>query len=106
MPLVPEFCAVVMRIEGVLQLVGARGQGVPIPECQIDSIRTLLVKKAEYTLCPFLKAGQHVRIRGGALDGIEGTLIARNGQRTLLIAIEPIQRSLAVRIGDYQVQPL
>ena len=106
MPLVPGLCAVVMRIEGVLQFVGVRGQGIPIPEQQIDSIRTLLSTKAQYTVCPFLTTGQHVRIRGGVLDGIEGILVARNGDRTLLISIEPIQRSLAVRIGDYQVQPL
>ncbi len=106
MPFVPELWAKVLRIEGVLKFVGVRGQGVAIPERQIDSIRTLLLSKAEYTLCPFLKVGQHVRVRGGALDGIEGILVARNGDRTLLISIEPIQRSLAVRIGDYQVEPV
>ena len=104
MPFVSELWAKVLRIEGVLKFVGVRGQGVAIPEKQIDSIRTLLLSTASYTLCPFLKVGQHVRIRGGALDGIEGTLVARNGDRTLLISIEPIQRSLAVRIGDYQVE--
>jgi hypothetical protein len=57
-------------------------------------------------LCPFLKVGQHVRIRGGALDSIEGILVARNGDRTVVISVEPIQRSLAVRIDDYQLEAI
>ncbi len=47
---------------------------------------------------PFLKVGQRVRIRSGALDGMEGILLSRNGDRTLVISIDAIQRSLAVRV--------
>jgi transcription antitermination factor NusG len=106
MPFVVELWAKVLRVSGVLSFVGVRGQGVPIPENQMESIRTILASNAPYTLCPFLKVGQQVRIRGGALDGIEGALVARNGDRTLVISVEPIQRSVAVRIGDYQVEPI
>lgn len=106
MPFVSELWAKVLRVSGVLSFVGGRGQGVPIPEKQIESIRTILASNAACTLYPFLKIGQHVRIRGGALDGIEGVLVARNGDRTVVISVEPIQRSLAVRIDDYQVEPI
>ena len=106
MPFVPELWAKVLRVGGVLSFVGVRGQGVPVPEKQVESIRTLLAINAPYTLCPFLKVGQHVRVRGGVLDGIEGKLVSRNGDRTLVISVEPIQRSLAVQIGDYQVEPI
>ncbi len=106
MPFVPELWAKVLRVGGVLGFVGVRGQGVPIPEKQIESIRTLLGINAPYTLCPFLKVGQHVRVRGGVLDGIQGILVSRNGDRTLVISVEPIQRSLAVQLGDYQVEPV
>ena len=106
MALVPETWAKVTRINGVLRFVGSRGLGVPIPENQIESTRTLLSSKIPYTLCPFLKIGQRVRVRGGALDGIEGILLARNGNHTLVISVEPVQRSLAVRIDSYSVQPI
>jgi transcription termination/antitermination protein NusG len=104
--LVPELWYKVMKTSGVLGFVGARREGIPIPESQIESIRTIVGSSAPYTVCPFLKVGQRVRIRGGALDGIEGILSARNGDRKLVISVEPIQRSLAVRIGDYQVEPI
>jgi len=102
--LVPEVWYKVMKTSGVLGFAGARREGIPIPEDQIESIRRTVVSSMPYTVCPFLKVGQRVRIRGGALDGIAGILIARNGDRMLVISVEPIQRSLAVRIGDYQVE--
>jgi hypothetical protein len=50
--------------------------------------------------------GQRVRIRGGVLHGVEGILTGRNGDRVLIISVQPIQRSLSVRIGDYGVEPI
>lgn len=104
--LVPETWAKVLQVSGVLRFVGIRGEGVPIPESQIEAIQALLSSKLPYTIYPFMKIGQRVRIRGGSLDGLEGILVARNGNRTLVISVEPIQRSLAVSIDGYQVQPI
>ena len=104
MRLVPESWAKVMGITGVLRFVGVRGEGVPIPDSQIHSVQTLLSSSLSYQICPFLQVGQRVRIRGGALDGVEGILTGRKGDRTLIISVEPIQRSLCVRIDDYQVE--
>ena len=103
--LVPESWARVMGVTGVLRFVGA-DNGVPIPEGQIRAVQALLSSNLSYQICPFLQVGQRVRIRGGSLDGVEGLLIARNGDRTLIISVEPIQRSLSVRIDDYKVEPV
>jgi transcription antitermination factor NusG len=94
----------VLRIYGVSSFVGVRGQGTPIPDKQIADIRVLLTNNAGCSVCPFLKVGQRVRIRGGCLDGVEGLLVARNGDRNLLISVEPIQRSLAINIEGYDVE--
>ncbi len=104
--LAPETWAKVLSINGVLRFVGIRGEGVPIPDDQVESIRTLVSGKVPYTVYPFLKVGQRVRVRGGSLDGVEGLLVARNGNRTLVISVEPIQRSLAINLDGYQVQPV
>ena len=106
MQLEPKLWYQVMQSNGVLSFVGVRGQGIPIPERQIESLRALLSSDVPYELCPFLEVGQRVRIRGGALEGIEGLLTARNGDRTLVISVEPIQRSIAVRIDQYQVEAI
>lgn len=106
MRLVPESWARVMNVMGVLRFVGVRRDGIPIPDNQIQAIQVLLSSGLPYQICPFLQIGQRVRIRGGVLHGIEGILTGRNGDRVLIISVEPIQRSISVRIGDYAVEPV
>jgi len=96
----------VLTIDGVFSFVGVRGEGTPIPESQIDAIRTLVDGGLPWSSHPFLKIGQRVRIRSGALDGVEGILIDRAGDSTLVISVDAIQRSLAVRIEGYNVEPI
>jgi len=97
---------VVLRVAGVLRLVGTRGEGTPIPEDQIESVRLLAQERLSWSPHPFLKIGQRVRISSGALDGVEGVLLSRNGDRTLVISVDAIQRSLAVRLEGYEVEAI
>jgi len=94
----------VYRVNGVFGIVGVRGEGIPIPDEEIQAVRTLISEKLPWSFHPFLKIGQRVRIRGGSMDGVEGVLVARNGDRTLVVSIDAIQRSLAVRIEGYDVE--
>jgi len=95
----------VLQTHGVANFVGASGaEGTPIPDDQIASIRTLITHNVPFKEYPFLRVGQRVRIRGGALDGLEGLLVALNGARTLVISVEPIQRSLCVKVDGYNIE--
>ena len=96
----------VLLLDGVLRIVGTQGRGTPIPDEQIDTIRTLVEEQLPYCHHPFLKTGQRVRIRSGALDGVEGVLVSRTGERSLVISLDAIQRSLSVRIEGYDVEPI
>jgi transcription elongation factor/antiterminator RfaH len=96
----------VFRTSGVFRIVSVRGEAVPIPDEQIDALRTVVTQQVPWAPHPFLKVGQRVRIRGGSLDGVEGVLLSHSGDRTLIISIDAIQRSLAVRVEGYDVEPL
>ena len=96
----------VLRVEGVFGLVGARGEGTPIPNEQIDAVRSVVNGQLPWSSHTILKIGQRVRIRSGALDGLEGILVSRNGDSTLVISVDAIQRSLAVRVEGYAVEPV
>jgi transcription antitermination factor NusG len=96
----------VLQIDGVFRFVGIRGIGTPIAESQIDAVRTLIGQQVPWTAHPFLQIGQRVRVRGGSLDGVEGILVSRDQDNTLVISIDAIQRSLAVRIQGYDVEPV
>jgi transcriptional antiterminator NusG len=96
----------ICRVDGVFRIVGNRGEGIVVPDEQIEAVRALTTSKLAWSEHPFLKIGQRVRIRSGALNGIEGILMARNGDHTLVVSIDAIQRSLAVRIEGYDVEPV
>jgi transcription antitermination factor NusG len=94
----------VLQVPGVIEFVGAGHQPVSIPPEQIEAIRTLIENKIALDPYPFLKVGQRVRIRGGALDGIEGILLRRNGMRRLVITVDSLERSLSVCVEGLDVE--
>ena len=93
----------VLQVPGVINFVGAGRHGIPIPNRQIEDIRTLLENKIQLDPYPFLKIGQRVRVRGSSLDGVEGILIRRNGTRRLVISVDTLARSLAISIEGLDV---
>ncbi|MFZ0519482.1 MAG: UpxY family transcription antiterminator [Candidatus Acidiferrales bacterium] len=95
----------VLRTTGVRGFVGKHGLGAPVPDCEIDAIRTLLAQRIPFTSHGFLNVGKRIRIRGGSLDGIEGILTAVNNDATLVVSVDLIQRSLAIRIAGFAVEP-
>jgi transcription antitermination factor NusG len=100
----PEERLRVLRTEGVVNFVGTAGQGIAIPDNQIKHVQTLLANKVPFESYPFLKVGQRVRIRGGALNGTEGILVRQDTDRMLVISVELIQRSLSIRLQGYEVE--
>jgi len=93
------------RVSGALGFVGPNNQGVPIPDEQIESIRTLMANNVPLMPYPLLKAGQPVRVRGGALEGVEGILAAKD-ERRLVISVESISSSFCVSLEGYDVEPI
>ena len=93
----------VLCTQGVIRFVTFGGAVTPVPSAQIDDLRMLLLQKVPCALHAFLKTGQQVRIRGGCLDGLEG-ILEQSGQKNLVISIQSIQRSVAIRIEGYELE--
>jgi transcription antitermination factor NusG len=94
----------VLRTNGVINFVGARNIGTPIPEIEIESVRILLARGITFQNHSYLNVGQRVRIREGSLDGVEGILVAKNEDLSLVVSIEMIQRSLSIRVAGYRIE--
>jgi transcription antitermination factor NusG len=94
----------VLTTMGVYGFVGAGGAGLPIPDKQIDDVRTVVTNPVSFSLYPYLRVGQRVRVKGGCLNGIEGTLISRDSEQRLVVSVELVRRSVAVRIDGYEVE--
>ena len=101
----PDARVPVLRTNGVTSFVGVRGVGTPVPESEIGSVRTLLERGISFQVYPFLSIGQRVRILSGSLRGVEGVLTGKaNDDQSLVVSIQIIQRSVAIRLSGYQVE--
>jgi transcription antitermination factor NusG len=96
----------VLQTHGVVGFVGIKNIGLPIPDSQMQDIRTLLASDVPFEERAFLRVGQRVRIRGGSLDGIEGILSSQDQNQSLVVSVDLIQRSLSVRIQGYELEPV
>jgi transcription antitermination factor NusG len=94
----------VLRTPGVLGFVGSERQGTPIPDEQIESLRTTLSENIPCFPHDFLIAGRRVRIRGGSLDGVEGILVRQGANQSLVLSVELLQRSVAIRVEGYDIE--
>jgi len=97
---------VVLRTNGVNSFVGVRNMGVPIPEYEIQAVRRVLEAGIRFEPHPHLQVGQRVCLRGGCLDGVTGILTAINGDCSLVVSVNLIQRSIAMRIEGFSVEPI
>jgi transcription termination/antitermination protein NusG len=98
----PKERILVLRTTGVMAFVGFLSGATPVRSAQIDSLRRLLDSNMDCFLRPFLRTGQRVRIRGGSLEGLEGILI--NDGKHLMVSIDCIQQSIAIRIEGYDLE--
>jgi transcription antitermination factor NusG len=97
----------VLEQPGVIRLVGINGRATPLPDEDIEKLRTSLASlKAEPY--PFLAVGRTVRIKSGPLAGFEGKVLRRKGRMRLVVSVELIQRSIVIELeaGDAQLVSL
>jgi transcription antitermination factor NusG len=93
----------VLRTNGVVGFVGAGGSGSQIADAEIDSIQRVVSSRVNFNEHRYGDIGRRVRIRGGSLDGLEGILVGRNDDLSLVVSVQIIQRSLAIRVAGYSV---
>lgn len=95
----------VLEVPGVLSLVGAAGKPVPLPEPEIEALRSSL----PFVKCephPYLVIGERVRIRNGSLEGMEGVLLRKKGLLRVVLSLDLIMKSVAVEVDADNVEPV
>ena len=70
----------------------------------LRQIHGLIQAGASLTLEARLQAGEHVRVRSGPFRGYEGTVLRREGERRLLVAVNFLQQGASVLLEDFQVE--
>jgi len=95
----------VLQTSGVVQFVGASVKGTPIPDEQIEGLLAIVSHRVPTAPQEFLRVGQRVRIRGGALEGIEGIVSVIRNEKSLVVSVDLIQKSVAIRIEGFELEP-
>ncbi len=93
----PELRNSLLRSQGILRFVGNGSQALPIPNIEIESIRKAISARMPVFHHPFVTHGQRVRIRGGALDSVEGIVVLNEG-RKLIVSVDMISQSVAIQL--------
>lgn len=96
----------VLTVPGVVGIVGFGDGPAPIPEEEVQRVRSMLDSGLLVTPWPFLKVGQTVLIERGPLAGIEGILHEVKGKFRIVVSINLLQRSVSSEIDRAWVRPL
>ena len=87
-------------------IVGTGKVPTPIPEIEIESLRTLIANAAEVLPHEYLNIGQRVKVLSGPLTGLEGIVSDLKNRRRVVVSITLLQRSVAAEIDSCTVEPL
>lgn len=95
----------VLCIPGVLSIVGTSREGTALPSAEIEALRNgLLLHDAMPH--PFLDVGEKVRIRNGALAGMEGIVLRGNNRARIVLSLDLIMQSISVEVEVVDVEPI
>jgi transcription termination/antitermination protein NusG len=95
----------ILKCDGVVTIVGTDGLPSPIPEIEIDSIRTLIESELSYDPCPLIKEGMMVEVRSGPLKGVVGRLVRKGAHARLVLSVDLIGQAVSVEVDAADVRP-
>ena len=72
----------------------------------LQSVQALIESGVPLTPEGRLAAGRRVRVKCGALEGLEGVVLSRRGEDRLLVAVNFLQQGVSVQIKDYLLEPI
>lgn len=95
----------VLKTNGVVRFLGINScDPEPIPEEQIIFLKRVVENKELIAPYPFLKVGQRIRIKRGPLAGVEGLLVEKAGQYSLVISVDILQQGVSLQIDAAEVE--
>jgi transcription antitermination factor NusG len=94
----------VLEVPGVVSLVGFGRTLAPLPAPQIEALRSGISQR-KLEPHPYLVVGEKVRIKTGAMSGLEGVLIRKKNHFRIVLALDVIMQSVAVEVDALDLEP-
>jgi transcription antitermination factor NusG len=96
----------VLDTPAVGRVVEFAGKLAAVPDAEMDAIRAIVRSGEPVRPWPHLKPGDRVRLERGPLRGMEGVLLKEKDTLELIVSVELLQRSVAVRIDAASIVPV
>lgn len=94
----------VLQLPGVVRLVSFNGQPAALPTEEIEALQERLSSGARVEPHPYLRVGRRVRVRSGAMQGLEGIIVRRKDSCRVVFSIDLIMRSVAVEVDESDLE--
>lgn len=94
----------VLRSPGVLRIIGNRNGPVPIPDAEIEFLRSDFCRQRVEPFCD-LVLGDKVRIKSGAMQGLQGILVRKKNSLRFVLSLELINQHAAVEVSADELEP-
>jgi transcription antitermination factor NusG len=94
----------VLKTPGVHGFVGWCGKPAEIPEPEMDAVRRAVEGPLRIEPHPFLQCGDLVRIKSGAMMGLEGILVRKKNLFRLVLSVEMLGQSVAMEVDVNTVE--
>ena len=91
----------VQKVAGVVEVVGSGNRPEPIPDEEIEALKTLMTSVLPYDPHPYLHEGMLVEVVRGPLQGVHGILLRKEKRHRLVIGVRLIQQAVG---GEINVQ--
>ena len=91
---------------GVRKIVGCGKTPLPVEDEEIAALQAVVETGLPAQPWPLLKVGQWVRINYGAMQDLEGILVAVKKKHRFIVSVSLLERSVAVEIDDAWVTPV
>ena len=88
----------VLEAPGVTHLVNSGGRPIPLPDGEVEQLRSCLALGLKPEPVAYLRAGDLVRIADGPLAGWKGRVIRCDGETRFVLSVDQIMRSIAVKV--------
>jgi len=94
----------VLKTPGIYHFVGLGGMPSVIPTEEIESVRRAVATASSIEPHPLLKCGDWVRVKSGALAGVEGILVRKKNLFRLVLSVELLNRAVALEVDVTKVE--
>lgn len=95
----------VLSVPGVLSIVGGGRKSMSISDSYIHYLQKGL-QEGKIEPHPYLTSGTKVRIRSGAMAGVEGILLRKKNDFRVVITLEMIMRSVKIEVEMDDIEPV